>query len=57
MLIGGTRSSDKNKGSRVAGNRTLLPGSVQTWLNHWGEDPYWNRVGNTYALLRSEMCN
>jgi hypothetical protein len=41
-------------GCGVVGNRTLLPEPVQFRSNHWGEDPYWIKWGNTIGLLPSD---
>ncbi len=30
---------------------------MQARLNHWGEDPYWNTVGNAYGLVHPDPCN
>jgi hypothetical protein len=41
-------------GCGVVGNWTLLPGPMQFRSNHWGEDPYWSKAGNTIDLLPSD---
>lgn len=48
---------DKSRRSGVAGDRTPLLGCVQSSPNHWGEDPYWEHGGDTYALRRLKLSN
>ncbi len=37
---GHIRVQMRTKGSEVAENQTLVPGSIQVRLNRWGDDPY-----------------